>query len=157
MNAKWQRLRAEIAADRSAMALRMKELEAMGPLTRQSGAPACALVAVSLHHAYGAFEAACERIARELDGGVPGGADWHQRLLDTMALEIPGVRPAVVSSPALSTLRRLLAFRHFFRHAYAVTWDEVQLESLRQTVVLGHVAVFEDLVRFDASVVAELN
>lgn len=47
-----------------------------------------------------------------------------------MALEIPGVRPAVLGTQSLHALRELLAFRHFFRHAYSVPLDAARLTSL---------------------------
>jgi hypothetical protein len=44
-----------------------------------------------------------------------------------MSAEIPGLRPAVLESATVSELALLLAFRHFFRHAYAVTFDAARL------------------------------
>lgn len=48
-----------------------------------------------------------------------------------MALDIEAVRPRVLSNDSLRGLRRLLAFRHFFRHAYAVSLEAPKLEILR--------------------------
>lgn len=76
-----------------------------------------AQVAVALHHAYGAVEAALARTARTLEGDVPERPDRHQALLEPMGLELEGIRPAVLSSDSQERLRRLLAFRRFFRHA----------------------------------------
>lgn len=53
-------------------------------------------VALNLHSYYSGVERIFEDIARTVDGTIPDGADWHQRLLFQMSAEIPGIRPAVV-------------------------------------------------------------
>lgn len=75
--------------------------------------------------------AALARIAR-IFGTEPSGANWHRSLLESMAMEVPGIRPAIVSVPSLPALRDLLAFRHFFRHAYSVPLDAARLAHLAQ-------------------------
>ncbi len=148
-----QRLRAEIASDMQAFAARIEELARLASGVEASP-PMQAQVAVALHHAYGAVEAALARIARTLEGGLPQGADWHQALLHSMTLNIDSVRPAVLSPATVGLLRRLLAFRHFFRHAYAVGWDFEQLDSLRRDALAVKKPLCEDLNRLDAFLVA---
>jgi hypothetical protein len=48
-----------------------------------------------------------------------------------MVLEIEGMRPRVLADETDRLLRRLLGFRHFLRHAYAVPLDGERLERLR--------------------------
>lgn len=48
-----------------------------------------------------------------------------------MGLAIEDVRPAVPSMQTVAGWRELLAFRHFFRHAYAVDLDPERLAALR--------------------------
>jgi len=143
-----QRLRAEVAADRKAFEDRVTELAALDVGT--ATASSLAQTAVALHHAFGAVEAALSRVARLLEGSVPEGPDSHRALLEAMALEIPEVRPVVLSQASLSLLRRLLGFRHFFRHAYAVSFDEAQLEALRRDAVALRGPLAEDFERLDA-------
>jgi hypothetical protein len=95
-------------------------------------------------------EAALERIARTIEGSVPVGRDWHIALLESMSLDIEGVRPRVLSRESLSLLRGLLAFRHFFRHAYATTFEPVRLEALRAEMLALSAPLADDLDRFDA-------
>jgi len=142
-----QRLRAELGSDLDAFRARVAELQALGtgPGTPDAW---CALAAVALHHAYGAVEAALTRVAKCFEG-VPGGAEWHQELLSSMALDIDTVRPAVLSAASVAQLRKLLAFRHFFRHAYAAAWDPEQLRALRQTALDAGAPVDADFRRFD--------
>jgi hypothetical protein len=124
-----QRLRAEIRSDRNAFSARVEELRRLDLSRAETGTLAHA--AVALHHGYGAIESALERVARSLEGSLPSGRDWHVALLDSMALDIEGVRPRVISDESLRRLRRLLSFRHFFRHAYAAELEAPRLEALR--------------------------
>lgn len=85
---------------------------------------------------------------------MPEGGDWHQALLESMALTIDTVRPAVLSPESLALLRRLLAFRHFFRHAYAVSWDAERLDELRGKALALRAVLGSDLDRLDAWLLA---
>jgi hypothetical protein len=153
MSPRIQRVRAEIASDLVAYAALVQELEGLFSL---AGTPRSTLAqaAVALHHAYGAIESALARIARLFEDDSPEGPDWHQALLASMALDVESVRPAVLSGPALAALRRLLGFRHFFRHAYAVDLDGERLEELRQLAVASRDVVLADLKRFDGVLAA---
>jgi hypothetical protein len=66
-----------------------------------------------------------------------------------MGLELPGVRPAVLSRASVDALRRLLGFRHFFRHAYAVELDPVQLDALRREALALAPRLVSELDRLD--------
>jgi HepT-like protein len=123
------RLLAEIAEDRVALAAREADAqEAQRRLALASkDAGALALAAVSLHGWYTGLETIFERIAREFDESVPTGDRWHRELLFQMTADIPGVRRPVIEPDLVGDLAALLAFRHFFRHAYAVKFDDAHL------------------------------
>jgi len=129
VNAAVQRLRAEIRFDRDAFEQRLRELAAL-PLGPGTEAAVAAQAAVALHHAYCAIESILVRVARQLEGAIPEGADWHQALLHAAGLELPDVRPAIFSRATVDALRLLLGFRHFFRHGYAVALDPLRLAAL---------------------------
>lgn len=147
MNARLQRLRAELQSDVEAFGHRVDELATL-PLAG-AGEAVLAQAAVALHHGYGAIEAALQRLARHFEGMPPAGPDWHQDLLHGMGLEIPGVRPAVLSAETERGLRNLLGFRHFFRHAYASRWDERRLADLRNEAVTLRPRVEADFTALD--------
>ncbi|WP_373047507.1 hypothetical protein [Vulgatibacter sp.] len=147
--ARLQRLRAEVASDRKAALERIDELAGLD-IRPDGEAGELARAAVALHHAYGAVEALLARVARTLGEGEPGGRDWHQELLLSMGLEIEGVRPAVLGTESVRLLRRLLAFRHFFRHAYAVALDPEQLSRLKEDATELRPHLQRDLDRLDA-------
>lgn len=142
------RLLAEIGEDRAAMdRQRVHAEEAVRRLERDPTDPgALALASVALHGWYTGLETAFERVAREIDGVVPEGDRWHRELLSQMSIEVPGLRPALVAREAVTELTILLGFRHFFRHAYAVTFDaEVLRERLATLLaVSGPVALSMD-------------
>jgi hypothetical protein len=142
-------LRVEIGSDGEAFDARVAELESLTLSATTADANLLARAAVALHHAYGAFEAMIARIAKVFDT-EPTGTNWHRSLLETMAQEVPGIRPAVVSSAALADLRDLLAFRHFFRHAYVVPLDAARLAALRDRALRVRPLVRADVRRLDA-------
>lgn len=125
------RLLAEIRADRKGLAARLKDAgEAQRRLSGDPNDPgAQAMAGVALHAWYTGFEAILERVARELDGSVPSGDRWHRDLLYQGSAEVPGVRQAVFDPADVHELTQLLAFRHFFRHAYAVEFDPARLRT----------------------------
>jgi len=143
-----ERLRTEIRVDRETFSARVAELRGLS--LDAADAAVSAQAAVALHHAYGAVEAAMTRTARVLDGDVPTGPDWHLALLESMGLELEGIRATVLSPASVRLLRKLLAFRHFFRHAYAVSWDLARLRELRTIAVDLEPLLLRDLDTFDA-------
>jgi hypothetical protein len=119
------RLRRELSEDRQTMAARAAEIDEARP--RLEERPWTSYAALAVHGWYTALEAGLERAARTLDGDVPRGDRWHRDLLSQVTVEVPGVRPAVISRRLLPELLELLAFRHFFRHAYAVSFDPARV------------------------------
>ena len=67
-----------------------------------------------MHDFYSGVERIFERIALELDGELPRGADWHSQLLNRMEEEVEGVRPRVLTPDLAERLRPFLRFRHRF-------------------------------------------
>ena len=69
-------------------------------------------VALNIHSFYSGLERLFEKISYAVDGYMPKGVNWHQELLNQMALEIPTVRPAVISEKTLKKLDNYRGFRH---------------------------------------------
>jgi hypothetical protein len=83
-----------------------------------------------VHDFYNVIERFFERVAVEMNGGLPVGADSHRRLLERLAHEVPEVRPAVVRAERVEALSEVLRFRHLFRHRYGFELDWARLEPL---------------------------
>jgi len=75
-------------------------------------------VALNLHGFYSGLEKIFEKIAATVDGSVPNAANWHQELLSQMSMEIPEVRPAVISQELRDMLEDYRGFRHVVRNVY---------------------------------------
>jgi hypothetical protein len=84
------------------------------------------VLATALHSLYNGAENAIKRILREVDKIVPSGVASHTELL-IQASSANVHRPAVISESLHEQLEPLMAFRHFFRHAYAFQfeWDKM--------------------------------
>ena len=141
------RLQASVAAERDAMGRLCARITAREPTLAagQASEGAEAVIAVSLHHYYTAVETLLTRIAREVDEDVPHGGSAHKRLLDQLSVEIPGVRPKVLSTQSYAELDALRRFRHFFRHAYVVDLDSVQLAARAAAIRGLHESVCVDI------------
>jgi hypothetical protein len=128
----------------------LTELEALGReidrLQRRMGAgpdPLDVRAAGSiLHDLYSGLERIFERIAAELDGGPPTGADRHVTLLRRMALPVDPVRPSVVSAGTAARLDDYLRFRHVFRNVYGrqLQWSRMRPLLDDAPTVLAEVA-----------------
>jgi len=90
-----------------------------------------------VHSFYNGVEKIFKLIAEFVDESEPRGAAWHSDLLSQMALELRGLRPAVLTAELASVLEDYLEFRHFFRHSYGfdLDWDELKpkVEKLKPT------------------------
>ncbi len=93
-----------------------------------AGEAEAALVALSLDHAYQAFENLLLRVERCLGLAARSGGTWHRALLADAARALPDIRPALFPASAETDWEQLLGFRHFLRHGYAVDLDPARLE-----------------------------
>jgi predicted nucleotidyltransferase len=89
-------------------------------------------IASMLHDFYTGVERIFERIAVQLQEGLSRGEHWHMDLLEQIAAEREGTRPAVIDKPLKVLLKEYLEFRHFFRHAYGAELKWVKLRPLTE-------------------------
>jgi hypothetical protein len=91
--------------------------------------------ALRLHNFYTGCERVFKLIAAEVNGVLSQSLDWHKRLLNQLALEVPGIRPAVISSATKSALEELLNFRHLIRNIYGFELKSERVKELVQMTV----------------------
>ena len=96
-----------------------------------------------LHDFYTGIEKIFESIAKEVDSRLPLGEEWHSELLHQMTLDIPGLRPPVITAGTEKRLREYLGFRHLFRKRYGFELDWQKLKKL----LLGMAQVRSNLER----------
>jgi hypothetical protein len=101
-----------------------------------------------LHDIYAGLERIFQQIATTVDNSIPSGKEWHRDLLRQMNVEIPDLRPKVLSADTEAALDEFLRFRHVVRNVYAYSFDPEQIERLVKLVrpvftqVQGELLVF---------------
>lgn len=58
------------------------------------------------------------------------GEEWHSELLHQMTLDIPGLRPPVITAHTEKKLREYLGFRYLFRKRYGFELDWKKMKRL---------------------------
>ena len=87
-------------------------------------------VALNLHNFYSGLERIFSLIAKEIDGKIIETPDWHKELLLQMSIEIPYVRPAIISKELREKLENYRAFRHVVRNIYAYKLKPEKIKDL---------------------------
>jgi len=102
-----------------------------------------------LHNLYSAYEDLFRLIAAFWENSLDSSSTYHIELLRRMRLEVPGVRPAALSSEmSCQRLDELRAFRHVFRHAYSYGLDDERVFFLLRRVLESKEVILEDITSF---------
>ena len=106
-----------------------------------------------LHNLYSAYEDLFRLIAAFWENSLESSSTYHIELLRRMCLEIPGVRPAALSSEiSFQRLDEMRAFRHVFRHAYSYGLDEERVFFLLRRVLETKDTILGDISSFRSHV-----
>jgi len=101
-----------------------------------------------LHDFYTIIEDIFELISSEMNGVRLDSFDWHKRLLNKMTLEIPGLRPAVISRRLKEMLDEYLRFRHVFRNVYGYLLQWERMKPLLEKAGAVYERFEEEIERF---------
>ena len=83
---------------------------------------------------YGVLENYFLRISKYFENSLPDDR-WHQALVDKMAIDIPGLRPALLTEPNRTReVREILRFRHRLRNLYGEDLDPKKTQTVQETV-----------------------
>lgn len=104
--------------------------------------------ALKLQNFYTACERIFEKIAGEINGGVPTTPDWHHRLLKVMTLDIPEIRPPVITPNLEKRLLEYLKFRHIVRSIYGFELEVERLRPLMDDVPKVSLQLKEEVEKF---------
>lgn len=127
--------------DAVGLAVLLRELDADGGVVRDAAekaalrlrdrapgyAEACAY---ELARLYNTLEKMFERICEAFENNFEKRGDYHERLVQRLTLDLPGLRPAFIPSESASAVRELKGFRHVVRHAYDLQLKPERLEAL---------------------------
>jgi hypothetical protein len=105
-------------------------------------------VALNIHSFYSGLERVFEKIASAVDSSQPQGINWHKELLNQMALEIPNVRPAVISEKTCKQLDNYRGFRHVVRNVYSYHINPDKMKPLAKGIRLTFKQVEKELTAF---------
>jgi hypothetical protein len=105
-------------------------------------------VALNIHSFYSGLERVFEKIASAVDRSLPQGINWHKELLNQMALEIPNVRPAVISEKTHKQLDNYRGFRHVVRNVYSYHISPEKMKPLAKGIRLAFKHVEKELTAF---------
>jgi hypothetical protein len=112
---------------------------------------------LNLHDFYTGLERIFTHIATNMDQTVPTGPDWHRELLRQMTVEIPGLRPSLLTIAMAGDVDEFLRFRHVVRHLYAFELEPDRVERLANRLrpmfreisgsLIGFAAFLDELAR----------
>jgi hypothetical protein len=86
--------------------------------------------AYELARFYNVLERMLERLCVEFENHFQQRGDFHEKLIQRAALELPGIRPAFIPKERMAEVRELKGFRHIMRHAYDLTLRADRLTEL---------------------------
>lgn len=79
---------------------------------------------------YASLENIFKEVAKNFDGKMPGGSDWHKDLLTQVGLDLPGLRPPLLSRETFEEVDELRRFRHLARNIYGFNLKPERVVSL---------------------------
>lgn len=91
-------------------------------------------LAYTIHTIYGVLENYFLRISKFFENYLPRDS-WHKTLVERMALDIPEVRPALITEDGFKDrVLEILKFRHKFRNLYGEDLDSDKMIEVQKTL-----------------------
>ncbi|MCI0551755.1 MAG: hypothetical protein L0287_12445 [Anaerolineae bacterium] len=103
---------------------------------------------LNLHDVYSGFERIFKQIAATVDGNVPSSPEWHRELLEQMGLDLPKIRPPVLTSDSIKLLDEYLRFRHVVRNVYTFSFDPERIGRLVKGLESAFDQIRQELLAF---------
>lgn len=148
-------LAAELDAEMERIDCTVGEIEVALRELEEPGASRVALygAAALLEIFHRGVEKVLVRIAKCF-GTLPEGPSWHRELLETSTLDLPKIRPVVLTAGNAKALDPYLSFRHQFRNLYLFDLDIDLTRPLLLRANIVWAETFADLKRFSDTLLA---
>lgn len=104
--------------------------------------------ALKTQQLYTAVEDLLKSTVVTFENNIDSPQSYHIELLKRMKLDIPDIRPAVISEPSFKILDKLRGFRHFIRHEYDYELDKDELLLLQNKITESFMSVSNDIDSF---------
>lgn len=88
--------------------------------------------AYELSRLYNIVERMLEQVCDKFENHFEKRGDFHEKLIQRLALQLEGIRPAFIPKDRISEVRELKGFRHVMRHAYDLSLRPDRLAELAQ-------------------------
>ena len=121
-----------------------KEIKSVEPANKEK----TIYLAYYLHNIYNAFEDLFKEIAKTFENRLEDPTAFHKELLKRMTIEVPGIRPKVLSRGSFLVLDELRGFRHIFRHAYTYEIFPEKVKDLKDKLITNWGDIKRDLDEF---------
>lgn len=102
-----------------------------------------------LHNLYCALEDLFQEIAKTFENRIEDPSKFHRELLKRMLIEVPKIRPRVLSKESYQMLDELRGFRHIFRHSYAYSLSSEKVALLKQSLLSAWDQIKKDMAHFE--------
>lgn len=93
------------------------------------------LFAVKTQQFYTAIEDLLKQIAKAFENHIESMREFPKELLTRMNIDIPSIRPAVISKTSLLFLDKIRDSLHFILHAYDCELDEKELQIIQNKLL----------------------
>lgn len=93
-----------------------------------------AALGYTIHNFYNALENYFLRIAKFFENSLDERSTWHKDLVDRMTMDVPDVRPRLLSGDARKDIHELRSFRHVFRNIYDAELAPDRVEQVNRLV-----------------------
>ncbi len=119
----------------------LKEIDNTNPSSKENTSH----LAYLLHNFYCALEDVFQEIARTFENRIEDPSKYHRELLNRMQLDVPGIRPKLLSRESRLVLDELRGFRHVFRHAYDYELDPAKVKGLKHKLIIRWKCIEKDV------------
>lgn len=102
-----------------------------------------------LHNLYCALEDLFLEIMRTFENRVEDPGKYHREILKRMVIEVPKIRPRILSKESHQMLDELRGFRHIFRHSYSYSLSPEKIRNLKQSLLAEWDRIEKDLSAFE--------